>query len=164
MLRNTLKNTKFYVDAQKNCVTLSQVGLLVISPNSVEVWHGNSGAISDVYTEVFSKGTSQGYAKSTAKALRQLSLDHNEPMIDIVTKKIHNLPELEKVSVQLLAYKANTQLKGSKLVTEFYNNVYPTLGVNETQLLDDIIEIYNDVQLIIMDKKYNSSKNANTTP
>lgn len=161
MLVKTLKNTKFIINAQQDYVTLSEVGLLVISPNSVEVWHGNNGAIDDVYTEVFIKGVSNGFAKSTAQTLRQLSLDHDKPLIDIVTRKIGGLPELKKISDALLSYKAQTGLTGSKLATSFYANVYDNLGVNSALLLDDIMAIYDEVNLTIMDKKYNSSRNSN---
>lgn len=160
-LKDTINNTEFIINTKQDCIALKQLGLLVITANGVEVWHGNNGAIDNVYTEVYDKGISQGFSKSTAQALSQLSLDHKKPLVDIVTNKINNLPELKKLSDALLLYKSNTGLKGSKLATEFYNNIYQSLNINDTQLLNDMIEIYNDVQLVIMDKRYNSSKNSN---
>lgn len=160
-LKDTINNTEFIINTKQDCIALKQLGLLVITANGAEVWHGNNGAIDNVYTEVYDKGISQGFSKSTARALSQLSLDHKKPLVDIVTNKINNLPELKKLSDALLVYKSNTGLKGSKLATEFYNNIYQSLNINDTQLLNDMIEIYNDVQLVIMDKRYNSSKNSN---
>lgn len=160
-LKDTINNTEFIINTKQDCIALKQLGLLVITANGAEVWHGNNGAVDNVYTEVYDKGISQGFSKSTARALSQLSLDHKKPLVDIVTNKINNLPELKKLSDALLVYKSNTGLKGSKLATEFYNNIYQSLNINDTQLLNDMIEIYNDVQLVIMDKRYNSSKNSN---
>ena len=160
-LKDAVNRTEFIINTKQDRITLKQLGLLVITANGVEVWHGNNSAIDNVYTEVYDKGISQGFSKSTARALSQLSLDHKKPLVDIVTNKINNLPELKKLSDALLLYKSNTGLKGSKLATEFYDNIYQSLNINDTQLLNDMIEIYNDVQLVIMDKRYNSSKNSN---
>ncbi len=162
-IKNMINNTKFYIDKKGSYITFKQLGLLVITPNDVEVWYENPNAIGNVYTEVFKNGKSQGFEKSAAGALRQLSLDHDRPLIDIVTHKIASLKELKKVSDALLVHKSTTGLDGSKLITDFHNNVYLSLGVDEKQLLNDIVAIYDDVQLIIMDKKYNSSKNSNSS-
>lgn len=160
MIENTICNTIFLIDPHKKKITLNQLDHLIMTANGVEVWHSNN-KIDAVYTETFSKGVSTGFSKSTAHALSQLSLDHDKPLVDIVNENINSLSELNKLSRCLLAYKAKSNLTGSKLITEFYALEYSALAINESQLLEDVISIYNHVQLTIMDKKYNSSKNRN---
>ena len=56
---------------------------------------------------------------------------------------------------------------GTGIVDQVYREFVQVTNIQEVskeelnKVLNDMIEIYNDVQLVIMDKRYNSSKNSN---
>lgn len=115
------------------------------------------GSSYEIFTEVIQNKTFKGCVQTAARMLEDLSLDHDEPLENIVNREIFNLPELKRLSDAFWNHCIATGLKGSALTTGFYNNEYKKLAINETLPLDEIIEIYNYVEFTIMEKRYNSA-------
>lgn len=153
MRKAALDRTKFLVNANRDYVTLSQVEKLLTS-YGIKLWTASNQY--DLFTDVFSNNKYLNCQATKAKSFNKTTLDHDEPLSKIVERKIDTLPELKKVSDAYWTHYKTTGLSGSHLSTSFYNNVYLKMSVDEAQLLDDAIEIYNDVEMTMMDQKFNS--------
>lgn len=157
-LKVSLENTKFLVDANKNYGTLQGIDRLDIL-GGIKVWtKGNSY---DVFTEKFQKKQYCGCIKTTGILLEDLSLDHDIPLENIVNREIDKLPELKRLSDAVIKHHKKTGLKRSPLTTSFYNNEYAKLAINEEQLLNEVISIYQYIEFTIMDKRFNSALSNN---
>ncbi len=158
-----LNKTKFLVNSNKDYVTLQKIERLDIV-GGIKIWvNGNSY---DIFTEVIKKKVFSGCVLTAARMLEDLSLDHDEPLEKIVNREIFRLPELKRLSDAFWNYHATTGLEGSALTTSFYDNEYKKLFIDESLLLDDMIEIYRYVEFTIMEKRYNSAlgNSVITTP
>ena len=154
MMTDCLNKTKFLVNSNKDYVTLQQISQLDIL-GGIKVWV--KGNRYEVFTEAFQKKVFKGCILTTAKLLEDLSLDHDEPLENIVNREIFKFPELKKLSDAFWNHYTATGLSDSALTTSFYDNEYKKLSIDEAQLLDEIIGIYRYVEFTIMEKRYNSA-------
>ncbi len=161
MMKDCLNKTKFLVNAGKDYVTLSQIDRLDILGGINIVVHGDRH---DIFTEVIKAKQFRGCLKTEARLLEDLSLDHDEPLENIVNREIFKLPELKRLSDAFWNHYITTKLEGSSLTTSFYNNEYAKLAIDEVKLLDEIIEIYRYVEFTIMEGRYNSALGNSIIP
>ena len=97
-----------------------------------------------------------------------VSLDHIRPMHDLYPGFIATHSELRKLSDNVLKHRMrHLDMRMDKFATYYYNDIYPKLlitdGVNidESLLMDEVCEFIKKLELLIVHKSYNSSKNDN---
>jgi hypothetical protein len=118
-----------------------------------------SGRAYMVYTETFKKGISAGFVPATVNTMSDLSLDHIQPMYDVLKSCLPSYTEYLKFSDSVLSYRrANPKTSLSIFSSDYYTIVYPTLKLDEQKLIDEIFDFIGRLSLVIMDRKSNSSK------
>lgn len=162
LIKSVLAKTVFLLDGGDKAI-LSDVKAISFEGNEVFAVLKN-GVKKAVVTEVHVKGQAVTYEKLMTERIRDLSLDHDVPLVKLVNESISHYPNMMTLSNSLIAYKDANAGKGytkSKLSTYFFHDKYSTLRIDETQLLSELCNLYNKVNLTIMLSKYNSSKNKN---
>lgn len=159
LIKKMLNDTVFCLDKGQE-EEFKNIKEIAFTNNNIVVTT-NKGKVSELYTEVYKKGKSAGFERINNALLKDLSLDHKMPLVDLLKKKINSYVELKKISDNLLIYKNKTKLSGSKLCTIFYETILNTLLVNKDVLFNELQDFFSEISLIIMLKKYNSSKNKN---
>ena len=161
MFVRTLDETKFLVSDKNDTILLKDIVVLRIDGKKVDI-ECTDGAKYTVFTEVYKKKEGikgKVFEEIRDATLSRLSLDHDEALFNIMKKLIIICGELQKLSNAILEYKSKNNLSPSKLATNFYENEYSALAINEAKLLEDIKSVFSHISLTIMDSKYNSSKN-----
>ncbi len=154
LLNKTFYKTKFLVNDQRDYITLENIDELNIL-RGIKVRSKEKNY--NVFTDSFSDKSYIGCMPTSGKILEDLSLDHEEPLENIVNREIYHLPELKRLSDAFWIYHKSTGFAGTALTTAFFKKIYGTLAINEKQLLVDITEIYKHIELTIMDKTINSA-------
>lgn len=159
-----LNGCKVLIDGRGHSIKLKQVRNISIVNGEFVVCYGSKGTTTKLYTEVNKKGNSLGYAIQTGDLLRDISLDHDNPLFDVYRKFLFdgNAPTLRKLSDDYCAYhRAHMNITQSALACHYYNNRYSQLGINEQSLLKEVDVLFSCLKLTIMDRRINSSKNKN---
>ena len=159
-----LNGCKVLIDNRGHSIKLKQVHNISIVNHEFVVCYGSKGTTTKLYTEVNKKGNSLGYKIQTGDLLRDISLDHDNPLFDVYRKFLFdgNAPTLRKLSDDYCAYhRAHMNITQSALACHYYNNRYSQLGINEQGLLKEVDVLFSCLKLTIMDRKINSSKNKN---
>ena len=116
----------------------------------------------DVYTEVYSKGAFVSYERIRVDSFSLLSLDHILPIHSELQGFLKNHEEFRKFSDSVISYKTHCP---GMTVTQFSNvyfeTVYSELTVNESTLIDEIGSFIDTLELAILHRSFNSSKNDN---
>ena len=162
LIKSVLAKTVFLLDGGDKAV-LSDVKAIAFEGNEVFAVLKN-GVKKAVITEVHVNGQPVTYEKIRTERIRDLSLDHDVPLVKLVNENILHYPNMMTLSNSLIAYKNANTGKGytkSKLSTYFMRDEYSKLRIDKTQLLNELCDLYNKVNLTIMLSKYNSSKNKN---
>lgn len=160
MRDQSLSQTKFLVNANRDYILLKEVDRLTISYGAKALANHTEFA---VFTDTIKHATYLGCTETKVKLLENLTLDHDEPLEKIVAREIVKMPELRKLSDAYWCCHQTCGLTGNALTTFFHKNEYKKLGIDEARLLDEIIKIYQYVQLTIMEGSSNSSRSNNNT-
>ena len=157
-----LAKTVFLLDGENKTV-LNDIESVSFEGDEVFV-NLKGGTKKPLFTEVRIKGQPITYEQLKSRRIRDLSLDHDIPLVKLINENINFYPNMKKLSDRIVAYKNANSDKGytkSKLATDFMRDEYSKLGIEEEQLLVELCDLYNKVRLTIMLGKYNSSKNKN---
>lgn len=156
-------HTKFLIDKGANSVCLKDIDKLTIQTDgSVKIAVKRKEY--DLYTEVYRNGSPAGYELLRVNSVAQISLDHEKPMRDELPKFLTSHSEFRSLSDSVKDYrKQHPQMNVPALSSDYFDKVYPTLGLNEDALMDEISAFLDSLQLIILHKSYNSSKSDNVT-
>lgn len=160
MREQSLCQTKFLINANRDYIVLKEVDRLTISYGAKALVNQTEYS---VFTDTIKQGAYLGCAEAKVKLLEALTLDHDEPLENIVAREITKTPELKKLSDAYWCCYQTSGLTGNALTTFFYKNEYKKLGIDEARLLDEIVKIYQYVKLTIMDGSSNSSRSNNST-
>ncbi|MDE5600948.1 MAG: hypothetical protein K2J16_00435, partial [Clostridia bacterium] len=151
LIKSVLAKTVFLLDGGDKAI-LSDIKAVSFEGNEVFAVLKN-GIKKAVVTEVHVKGQAVTYEKLMTERIRDLSLDHDVPLVKLVNENISHYPNMMTLSNSLIAYKNANAGKGytkSKLSTYFLHDKYSTLRIDETQLLSELCDLYNKVNLTIM--------------
>ena len=160
--KNIILNTKFLYDKDTNkFFRLSEITKLTIKTDGfvkIEV----KGKEYDVYTEIYSKGKFIGYEPIRVDSFALLSLDHVLPVHSELQGFLVNHDEFRKLSDSVIAYKqANSKTTLTQFSNDYFEKVYFSLTVNEVVLIDEIRAFIDSLELTILHRSFNSSKNDN---
>ncbi len=160
--KNIILNTKFLCDKNPDkFFRLSEITKLTIKTDGfvkIEV----KGKEYDVYTEIYSKGESIGYEPIRVDSFALLSLDHILPVHSELQKFLPTHSEFKKFSDNVITYKENCpEMTVAQFSTDYFEKVYPSLSVDESILMDEIGAFIDSLQLTILHRSFNSSKNDN---
>ncbi len=162
-LYNTLiLNTRFLYDEDKNkYFRLCDITKLIIKKDGcvkIEV----KGKQHDVYTEVWTKGTFIGYELLRVSSVKYISLDHVVSIHSELKIFIDAHVEYRKFSDDVIKHRqASRDIDISRFSSDYFELSYKNLSVNEDVLIDEVIEFIDHLELLILHKSYNSSKNDN---
>lgn len=155
-------NTRFLIDKDPNqYLLLSDIDRLIIQTDGYVKVEGK-GKTHDIYTAVYKKGVFVGYERFCVDSVELISLDHILPVHSELLSFIASHPVYRAFSDSVQTHKsANPGMTASDLAIDYYKTVYPTLGLNETTLLDEICAFIDSLQLVALHRSYNSSKSDN---
>ncbi len=162
LFNNAVENIKFlYGPDPKSFFRLKNIDKLIISIDG-HAYIEKDGITYPLYTENFQKGKGVGFEIAKTKTLRDLSLDHDIPLVKALEQEITTMPEYKKLSDDIMRFKKNHIISNaSDFSKKYYEQEYPLLQVSEASILNEISEFLKDMQLTIMHTSYNSSKNKN---
>ena len=160
--KNIILNTKFLYDKDANkFFRLSEITKLTIKTDGfvkIEV----KGKEYDVYTEIYSKGKFIGYEPIRVDSFALLSLDHVLPVHSELQKFLPTHSEFKKFSDNIISYKESCpEMTIAQFSTDYFEKVYPSLSVDESILMDEIRTFIDSLELTILHRSFNSSKNDN---
>ena len=161
-------NTRFLYQADENkFFRLSEISQLIVKTDGfvkIEV----KGTEYDVYTQVYVKGKFMGYELLRVGSVALVSLDHVRSMHELYPSFLDEHVELKKLSDNVLKHRrVHSDMNNSQFATHYYNEIYQNISadegivIDENLLMDDVCEFIEKLELIILHKSYNSSKNDN---
>jgi hypothetical protein len=161
-------NTRFLYQADENkFFRLSETSRLIVKTDGfvkIEV----KGTEYDVYTQVYVKGKFIGYELLRVSSVALVSLDHVRSMHELYPSFLDEHNELKKLSDNVLKHRrVHSDMNNSQFATHYYNEIYQNISadegivIDENLLMDDVCEFIEKLELIILHKSYNSSKNDN---
>ena len=156
-----IDNVKFIYSADgKKTVLLKDITSVIISGGLAYV--NVKGDLLPVYTGTYRDGHSCGYRPADVTSISLLSLDHDSPMKTELAEALKLKSALKKLSEDFNRYyKAHAGEGASKIATGFFNNEYDGIRYNESALMNEVKAFVDSLQLTIMHKSDNSSKNSN---
>lgn len=168
--KNIILNTRFLYEADENkFFLLKDITKLTIKTDgfvTIEV----KGKEYNVYTKVYVKGEFVGFEPLRVSSVSLISLDHVRSMHELYPAFLDDHKELKKLSDNVLNHRrVNLDMRQDKFATYYYNEIYSKLFVDEgitideNLLMDEVCEFIEQLELIILHKSYNSSKNDNVT-
>ena len=121
-----------------------------------------NGEIKQLYTEVFCKGKSAGYDVMRASKISDLTLDHDMALRQHLPTALNSYPNLKKLSDSIVAFRKTFHKPNDKhaLAKAFFEQIYPTLHLDEKKLLEELCDFYHRITFTIMFGRYNCSKNS----
>lgn len=160
LYKKLILNTKFIYKADKYKVfLLREIDKLTIKADgfvTMEV----KGKEYDIYTEIWKNKKLVGYDKLRVSSIRYISLDHVVSVHSKLTEFLKTHPEFSALSNHVMNYKNNSRdTSASDFSVYYFNNHYSELSVDESVMLDEIAEFINKLELSILHKSFNSSKN-----
>ncbi len=117
-----------------------------------------------VLTEVFNRNVRGASYELLIGQITDCSLDHKNPLYSL-RATIDGKPQMKKLSDGALDYlKKNPSMKKLELDRTFstldFSGTDATLGVQAEKLCEELFDFLAQTELVIMDKRYNSSKNS----
>ena len=160
--KNIILNTRFLYDKDSNkYFRLSEITKLTIQTDGF-VKIDVKGKEYDVYTEVYSKGKFVGYERIRVDSFALLSLDHILPIHSELQGFLKNHEEFRKFSDSVISYKIHCPgMTVTQFSNAYFETVYSELTVNESTLIDEIGAFIDTLELAILHRSFNSSKNDN---
>ena len=165
LYKDLILNTRFLYDADESkFFLLKDISKLTIKTDGlVKIEVG--GKEYDVYTQVFSAGKFAGFELLRVNSVAHISLDHVRSMHELYSPFLTTHPELSKFSENVLKHRLDKRdMRMDEFATYYYNEIYPEIrtndgvDLNEKLLIDDVAEFIDQLDLLIIHKKYNSSK------
>ena len=166
--KELILNTRFLYQADENkFFRLSEISRLIINTDGfvkIEV----KGTEYDVYTQVYVKGKFIGFELLRVSSVSLVSLDHVRSMHELYPSFLDEHNELKKLSDNVLKHRrVHSDMNNSQFATHYYNEIYQNISadegivIDENLLMDDVCEFIEKLELVILHKSYNSSKNDN---
>ena len=152
-------NTRFLIDKDPDkYLLLSDIDRLIIQPDGYVKIEGK-GETHYVYTAVYDKGALVGYKRFCVDSVELISLDHILPVHSELLNFLAAHAVYCTFSDSVLTHKtAHPGMRVPALATDYFENVYPALGLDENILLDEICAFIDSLQLVALHRSYNSSK------
>ena len=163
--KDLILNTRFLYGADESKVfllkditklTIKTDGFVTIEVNDKEY---------DVFTPVYTEGKFVGYELLRVSSIEFISLDHVRSMHELYPPFLASHPELHKFSNNVLKHRLkHLDMRIDRFATYYYNEIYPNImaedGVvlDENLLMEDVCAFVKRLELLIVHKKYNSSK------
>lgn len=148
--------SKFFLLKDITKLTIKTDGFVKIEVNNKEY---------DVYTQVYTEGKFVGFELLRVSSIEFISLDHVHSMHELYPTFLITHPELNKFSDNVLKHRLNhLDMRIDQFATYYYNEIYPNIvaedGIvlDENLLMDDVCAFIEQLELLIIHKKYNSSK------
>lgn len=148
--------SKFFLLKDITKLTVKTDGFVKIEVNNQEY---------DVYTQVYTEGKFVGFELMRVSSVEFISLDHVHSMHELYPTFLITHPELNKFSDNVLKHRLNhLDMRIDQFATYYYNEIYPNIVVedgivlDENLLMDDVCAFIEQLELLIIHKKYNSSK------
>ena len=137
--------------------TLSEIKKLYIMDNGdvfiLTAPTSESEILEQVYTETFnSTHSSTGFFPRLVKHVKQISLDHDQPISTLVPARINAYPELHKLSDEVIGIRKKHGLNNLNQLLSDVNR--------QSALLKELEDMFNQTSLTIMQLSQNSKKNA----
>ena len=163
--KDLILNTRFLYGADESkSVLLKNITKLTIKTDGfVKIEVG--GKEYDVYTQVYTEGKFVGFERLCVGSVEFISLDHVRSMHELYPTFLLTHAELEKFSQNVLKHRLkHLDMRTDQFATYYYNKIYPTIAVDdrtvldEQLLMDEVCEFIKKLELLIIHKKYNSSK------
>ena len=164
--KELILNTRFLYQADENkFFRLSEISRLIIKTDGfvkIEV----KGTEYDVYTQVYVKGKFIGFELLRVSSVALVSLDHVRSMHELYPSFLDEHSELKKLSDNVLKHRReHLDMRVDQFATYYYNEIYSEISaeegivIDENLLMDDVCELIEKLELVIIHKSYNSSKN-----
>lgn len=164
--KDLILNTRFlYAADESKYFLLKEIERLTIKTDGgvqIEV----DGKKYDVYTQVYAEGKMIGFELLRVSSVDFISLDHVRSMHELYPAFLKTHAELQKLSDNVLKHRlSHLDMRIDQFATYYYNTIYPTIAaedgivVNEELLMDEVCALIEQLELLIIHKKYNSSKN-----
>ena len=164
--KDLILNTRFLYDAdERKFFLLKDINKLTIKTDGlvkIEV----AGKEYNVYTQVYAERKFIGFELLRVNSVEFISLDHVRSMHELYPPFLGVHPELCKFSQHVLKHRLkNLAMRIDKFATFYFNKIYPKAAseegivINENLLMDDVREFIERLELLIIHKSYNSSKN-----
>lgn len=160
LLSNVIDKTVFLLDSGRKTVLKDIEGVSFENGAVFVILKG--GIKESLYTEVHTKGQSVRYEEISTDLVKDLSLDHDIPLIKLFNDNLGSSPNMKALSDGIVAYKKvnkDKSKKKSELATNFLREKYGELKIDEVELFNELCKLYDKVKLTVMLTKYNSSKN-----
>ncbi len=150
------EESKFFLLKDITKLTIKTDGFVKIEVDSKEY---------DVYTQVYTEGKFVGFELLRVSSVEFISLDHVHSMHELYPPFLITHPELHKLSDNVIKHRLHyLDMRIDQFATYYYNEVYPNIAaddgivLDENLLMDDVCEFIELLELMIIHKKYNSSK------
>lgn len=164
--KDLILNTRFLHAADENkFFLLKNIDKLTIKTDGlvkIEV----CGKEYDVYTQVYVEGKFAGFELLRVNSVELISLDHIHSMHELYPAFLTTHQELLKFSQNILKHRLDHRdMRIDRFATHYYNKIYPNIAIddgiviNEDILIDEVCEFIEKLELLIIHKSYNSSKN-----
>ena len=161
-------NTRFLYEADENkFFLLKDISKLAIKTDGI-VKIEVKGKEYNVYTQIYVEGKFAGFELLRVGSIELVSLDHIRSMHELYPPFLCTHKELRKLSDNVLKHRSNHRdMRIDQFATYYYNEIYSQnlteeIGVIEENLLmDEVCEFIGQLELLIIHKSYNSSKNDN---
>jgi hypothetical protein len=166
LYKNLILNTRFLYDADETkFFLLKDISKLTIKTNGlVKIEVG--GKEYDVYTQAYVEGKFVGFELLRVNSVELVSLDHVQSMHELYPPFLTTHHELCKFSMNVLKHRLNhLDMRIDQFATYYFNKIYPEIAteegvvIDETLLMDEVSELIEQLELLIIHKSYNSSKN-----
>ena len=159
-----LERCKIIVNCNGKFIRLKQVKNIRIVNQEFIVSYGSNGQETKIYTEIYQKNIFKGYKIQKGNILKDISLDHDTPLYKMYPSYLATgvAPLLSKLGKDYLLYRqTHKNLSDSSLPCDYYRNRYSALKIDTDELLKEVQDFFSKVNLTIMDRRINSSKNKN---
>jgi hypothetical protein len=163
--KELILNTRFLYNANENDFFLLKdiTKLIIKTDGSVKI--EVDGKEYDVYTQVYNEGKFVGFENLRVSSVEFISLDHIHSMHELYPTFLKSHIELQKFSDSVLKHRLHSlDMRIDQFATYYYNCIYPNIAsddgivLDENLLIDDVCEFIEQLELLIIHKKYNSSK------
>lgn len=166
--KDLILNTRFLYEADESkFFLLKDITKLTIKTDGI-VKIEVKGKEYNVYTQIYIEGKFAGFELLRVGSIELVSLDHIRSMHELYPPFLCSHKELRKLSDNVLKHRLNhLDMRIDQFATYYYNEIYSPnaieeIGVIEENLLmDEVCEFIGQLELLIIHKSYNSSKNDN---
>ena len=166
--KDLILNTRFLYEADESkFFLLKDITKLTIKTDGL-VKIDVRGKEYNVYTQVYAEGKFVGFELLRVSSIELVSLDHIHPMHELYPNFLNTHYELRKFSDNVLKHRLNRlDMRIDQFATYYYNEIYSKVSIedniliDENLLMDEVCEFIGQLELLIIHKSYNGSKNDN---